>query len=83
MIPLESFILLSLSERLNYVFNHGTELFAKQKPPHLIKLYMLDDLYVEIWFMIEKNKIEKVVALNVEEVLIKYGDLIDVSELFT
>ena len=82
MITLERFILLSLAERLHYVFNHGNELFSKKEHQYLIKLYVLDNIYVEVWFQVAKNKIEKVVALNEEEVLLKYGELIDISDIF-
>jgi hypothetical protein len=81
MIPLEQFILLPLTERLHYVFNHGNVLFNKTENQHLVKLYLVDNLYVEVWFQVEKKKIEKVVALNDDQVLIHYGDLIDISEL--
>ena len=81
MITLDRFILLSLVERLHYVFNHGNEIFCKQEEGFLIKLYALDNLFVEVWFQVAKNKIEKVIALNEENVLIHYGDLIDISQL--
>ncbi len=79
MISLDRFILLSLAERLQYVFKHGSVLFNKTDKHHTIKLYLVDNLYVEVWFHIVKNKIEKVVALNDEQVLIHYGELIDIS----
>ncbi|MEI8201980.1 MAG: hypothetical protein WCH34_03150 [Bacteroidota bacterium] len=82
MISLDRFILLTLAERLQYVFNHGVVMFNKLDMQHTIKLYLVDNLFVEVWFHVAKNKIEKVVALNEEQVLIHYGELIDISSIF-
>lgn len=73
---------LSLEDKVYKVFEHGHEIMSRQFLYYDIKLYSFFDFYVEFWYLPSINKIDRVDALNMDEVLQLYKHEFDISGLF-
>jgi len=78
----EEFMKQPATERASQVLNDGAELMDRIYIYYLIKLYKLFDFYVELWYLPASNKIDKVYAVSLDDVLHLYEKNIDISDLF-
>ena len=78
----EEFMNLPATERAAHVLNDGAELMDRIYIYYLIKLYRLFDFYVELWYLPASNRIDKVFAVSLDDVLHLYEKNIDISDLF-
>lgn len=70
-----------LKEKVYLVFEHGNEIASRQFLYFNIKLYALFGFFAEVWYVPNNNKIEKVDAISVDEILNLYKKEFDISEL--
>jgi len=66
-------------ENLHRAFQEGEELFARLRGDILFKLYLFNHEYVEYEYHVKENKILNVQTCDVDYVLKKYGDQIDLK----
>lgn len=64
------------------VFEQGRELMVRIYVYYTVKLYVLDNLYIEIWYRPYSNQIDKVEVVLLDEVIHLYEKNIDISDLF-
>ncbi len=79
---LSEFSELKLDDKVYKVFEHGQEIMSRQFLYYDIKLYSFYDFYVELWYVPSVNKIDRVDAIDMDEVLRLYKHEFDISGLF-
>ncbi|HXP49232.1 MAG TPA: hypothetical protein VN922_04715 [Bacteroidia bacterium] len=75
------FIKLNLNERADLIWTNGEFVGSRDYYGYKVSLYVLEGLYVEVWYFVVSNKIEKIepiedehsleLYLNVHEILKK------------
>lgn len=79
----EEFVSLPAKSKAHIVLTHGSELIDRIFMFYVIKLYMLDSFYVEIWYHQISNKIDKVQLVDIDDVVHLYEKRINISDLFS
>ena len=79
MITRTEFDFLPAVEKAHTVFEFGEELDNRIHEEFKIKLYLVSDFYVELWYNIKNVRITKLESLSEEEVVDLYGEDIDIS----
>jgi hypothetical protein len=69
-------------EKAHTVFEFGEELDNREYEEFRIKLYMVSDFYVELWYSLKNIRISKLESLSLDEVVDFYGDDINISDAF-
>ncbi len=69
------------NEQVYNLFRDGKELFSRLEKNYIIKLFVVYEQFVEIWYNSDKNIIEKIVAITDIELYNKYGDNIKLDEI--
>ncbi|MDR4988190.1 MAG: hypothetical protein RG741_05040 [Bacteroidales bacterium] len=70
-----------LREQVYLVLESGKPITAREFLHYYISLYAYSDFYVELWYIPATNKIEKVEALGIDDVLQIYKTKFDISGL--
>ena len=82
MITRTEFDVLPPVEKAHTLFEFGDELQVRDDGDFRIKLYLIGDFFVELWYSTKKVQINKLVSLSEEDVMDIYLDLIDITDLF-
>ncbi len=82
MITRTEFDVLPPVEKAHTLFELGDELDVREENGYRIKLYVIADFFVELWYTTKKTRIGKLVSLSEEDVIDLYLDRIDISYLF-
>jgi hypothetical protein len=82
MITRTEFDFLPPVEKANTVFEFGEELNVREYGGFKIKLYLVWDFYVELWYYTPRHQISKLASLSADDVIDIYGDNIDISDVF-
>ncbi|MBK7172739.1 MAG: hypothetical protein IPH84_05810 [Bacteroidales bacterium] len=69
-------------EKVNTLFDRGKELSSRIYIYYNIKLFVLFDFFVEIWYQQSSNRIERIVILKLEDVLDIYEKDIRIGDLY-
>lgn len=69
------------NEQVYTLFHDGKELFSRTEKKHIIKLFVVYEQFVEIWYNSDKNIIVKIETVTDTELYSKYGDNINLDEL--
>jgi hypothetical protein len=75
------FIQLNINDRANTVWAEGEFIGAREYYGYKVVLYVLKGLYVEVWYFISTNKIEKVEPIADPKDLNHYLKDIDLEKL--
>ena len=78
----ERFDKMNKTERVNCVFKEGKELLSRQNPNYVISLYHLKDFFVEVWYIPNLRRIDRIDRTTHEEVMANYEEEIDLTDLF-
>jgi len=70
---------LSINEKIELVIENGTEILNRIFLFYVIRLYSIDDFYVEVWYKTSTNKIDPV---QIEDIFHLYERSIDIEDLF-
>ncbi len=68
-------------EKMNMLFDQGREISNRIYVYYNIKLYVLFDFFVEIWYRQASNKIDRLIVLNPADVLDIYENQIKLDDL--
>ena len=80
---LKEFSKLSLHRKAAIVFGEGDFIASIKEYSFLIKLFIVDDTFVEVFYNIHSNDIEDIAILEPEERrLSQYSHGIDIQDLF-
>ncbi len=82
MITDEQFIKMPVEEQVTTVLGRGVELLDRIYIYYIVKLYKLDDLFVEIWYKQTTSRIDKVELVQLDDVIHLYERQINISDLF-
>ena len=74
---------LDFDEQAWHVWHHATFLIVRQNKCYRVNLYFLNDYYIQLWYHVKKNRIEKIAATPSKKVIDPYLNLIEVSNLMT
>ena len=77
------FIALSQQEKVFLVLDKGQELMNRIYVFYNIKLYMLSDFYVEVWYKQTTNKIDKLIVVELDGVLHLYENQINIQDIIS
>lgn len=69
-------------DRLAMIFDAGTEVVTRIFAYYSIKLYVLKDFYVEVWYRQSLNSIDKIQRVELNDVFHLYEKSIDISDLY-
>jgi hypothetical protein len=75
------FIKLNFSQRADLVWENGEFIGSREYYGYKVVLYVLKELYVEVWYFIATNKIEKVEPLADMKDLNHYLKDMDIKKL--
>lgn len=82
MISLKQFNNMPLEEQITTVLGQGIELLDRIYVFYTIKLYKLDELFIEIWYKQTTSRIDKVIVVDLDNVVHLYESQINISDLF-
>ncbi len=82
MITRTEFDVLPPVEKAHTLFEFGDELHIRDEGDFRIKLYLISDFFVELWYSTKKVQISKLLSLSEEEVIDIYEEAIDISSAF-
>lgn len=77
------FIALSHAEKVFLVLDQGQELMNRIYIFYNIKLYLFSDFYVEIWYKQTTNKIDKLIIVELADVVHLYESQINIKDIFS
>ncbi len=69
-------------ERVQHVLEHGQEIMSRVYMYYNIKLYSVDNFFVEIWYRQSAAKIDYVEVVDFDDVFLNYRNVIDISDLY-
>ena len=73
---------LSINEKIELVIDNGTEILNRIFLFYVIRLYSIEDFYVEVWYKTSTNKIDRVEPVQIDDVFHLYERSIDIEDLF-
>jgi hypothetical protein len=73
---------LTINEKIELVIDDGTEILNRIFLFYVIRLYSIEDFYVEVWYKTSTNKIDRVEPVQIEDVFHLYERSIDIEDLF-
>jgi len=82
MLDKELFDSLPESEKVTEVLAHGHELMHRIYIYYVVKLFRIDNLFVEIWYQQVSNRIDKVEVVELDDVIHLYESQINISDVF-
>ncbi len=82
MLTADEFQRMSVQDQLTTVLGEGTELLERIFLDNIVKLYLLGNLYIEIWYQQTTNRIKKVDVVELNDVIHQYENRINISDLF-
>jgi hypothetical protein len=75
------FDVLPTVEKAYTLFELGDELDVREEGDFRIKLYLISDFFVELWFGKSNEQSTKLISLSEDDVLNIYGERIDISQI--
>ena len=82
MLTTEQFAKLSVQEQVTSVLGNGNELLERIFVDNVVKLFQLENFYVEIWYQQTTNRIIRIGVVQLEDVVHLYEGQINISDLF-
>ena len=73
---------LTLNDKIELVIEQGTELLNRFFLFYVIRLYNIDEFYVEVWYKTSSNKIDRIEPFDIDDVFHFYEKNIDIEDLF-
>ncbi len=83
MLTAENFKKLPVEEQVTTLLGQGQELLERIYIYYVVKLYFLEDFYVEIWYQQTTNRIDKVIVVQLDDVIHLYESQINISDLYS
>ena len=73
-----SFQNLTKTEQVVMVINSGKELMTREEEGYIIRLYLLSDIFVELWFELNTKKIVRVESTDKDSIIKSYTKINEV-----
>ncbi len=71
---------LDFDEKAWHVWHHATFLIVRQNKSHRVNLYHLNNYYIQLWYDVKQNRIERIAATYSKRVVEPYLRLIEVKK---
>jgi len=78
----KEFIKLKIQDQLMIVFESGEEIASRLYAGFSIKLYSIFDFYIEVWYIKNENKVDRLNIIDTEKVSRLYSSAIDITDIF-
>ena len=75
----EQYMTLPMAKQATHALESGEEMAGRIYMYYTIKLYLVNDFFVELWYHQTGNHIGKIRVIEEDEVIHFYGDKIDIS----
>lgn len=82
MMRAEEFSNMPNTDRLKALLEDGHELMGRIYLNYIIKLFKLGDFYVEVWYRQLSNSVDKIIVVNMDDVIHLYEQQINITDLF-
>jgi len=82
MITEPEFQRMPVAQQVTTVIGRGDELLDRIHVYFVVRLYKLENLFVEIWYHQTTNRIDKVSLVKLDDVIHLYESQINISDLF-
>jgi hypothetical protein len=69
-------------QQMELLFERGKELMSRIFVFYNIRLYALNDFFVEVWYKQTTNKIDRIVVIGIDTVIDLYENQIKLNDLF-
>ena len=76
----EKFNHLDFDEKAWHVWHHAIFLIVRQNKKFRVNLYHLNGYYIQLWYNVKKNRIEKIAATPSNTVVNPYLNLIQLAD---
>jgi len=77
----DQFNVLNFDEKAWHVWHHATYMIVRQNKQYRVNLYHLNGYYIQLWYNVKLNKIDKIAATESIMVLNPYLPLISVESV--
>ncbi len=78
----EQFNALSFDEKAWHVWHHATFMIVRQNKQYRVNLYHMNGYYIQLWYHVKRNRIDKIAATYSTRVMDPYLKMIEIKELF-
>jgi hypothetical protein len=78
----EQFNILNFDEKAWHVWHHAVYMIVRQNKLYRVNLYHLNGYYIQLWYNVKRNRIDKIAATTSIKVLNAYLPLIKVDAAF-
>jgi hypothetical protein len=79
----EKFNTLGFDEKAWHVWHHATFLIVRQNSQYRVNLYHMNGFYIQLWYNVHRNRIDKIAATTSQRVIDPYLKLIEVKGILT
>lgn len=73
---------MEMLEKVQYVLEYGEEIMSRIYMYYQIKLYSVNNFFVEIWYRQSAAKIDYVEVVGLDDAFLNYKNEIDISDLY-
>jgi len=77
----EKFNTLNFDEQAWHVWHHATFLMVRQNSRYRVNLYHLNGFYIQLWYDVKRNRIERIAATESASVMNPYLKQIQLNDL--
>ncbi len=81
--PVNTFNALNFDEKAWHIWHHATFLIVRQNKTYRVNLYHLNEYYIQLWYNVKKNRIEKIAATESNKVIDPYLKNISMQNLLS
>lgn len=82
MLTIQEFNILALQLKEQYALGRGELIMRRKHFPYLIGLFQVGDFYAEVWYDVNTNKINEVLARPEKELFDNYSKFIELESLY-
>lgn len=77
----EIFNSLTFDEKAWHVWHHATFMIVRQNKQYRVNLYYFNGYYIQLWYHVKRNRIDKIAATPSNKVIDPYLNLIDLDDI--
>lgn len=75
------FNVLNFDEKAWHIWHHANFMIVRQNKQYRVNLYHMNGYYIQLWYHVKKNRIDKISATKSERVIKPYLSLISINNL--
>jgi hypothetical protein len=79
--PFDKFNTLNFDEKAWHVWHHATFMMVRQNSQYRVNLYFMNGYYIQLWYHVKRNRIDKIAATPSNRVIDPYLKLIKIEDL--